>query len=123
MSISSVSSASYGAAPARSTLSASSQIGVLQNRLRDLAEKLQDTSASVDEQSQAELQVRAQAANVLAKIKALQEQQDLQTTQLEDTAAVIAATPTTDWSSEEVANSSSQRFNDTALGHNVDTYA
>lgn len=122
MLISPVSSASNSAAPVRNTPSASSQLGLLQSKLKNLAEKLEQTSAIGEEKEQAEQLMRAQANNVITQIKALQAQQNMQRqdgtaqsrTQVSDSAASTGDTQD---------STSSQRVNYTTLGQNVDTYA
>lgn len=125
MLISPVSSVANSAAPMRNTPSASSQLGLLQSKLKNLAEKLEQTSAVGAEKEQAEQLIRAQANNVITQIKALQEQQNLQSMQPQD-GTVQSRTQTSNSAAstdDTQDNTSSQRVNYTTLGQNVDTYA
>jgi DNA-binding protein H-NS len=124
MLISPVSSATNSAAPVRNTLGISSQLGVLQSKLKNLAEKLEKTSATGAEKEQAEQLVRAQVNNVITQIKTLQEQQNLQNTQPQEVTVQSSAQASNSASTDDTQGSaSSQRVNYTALGQNVDTYA
>jgi DNA-binding protein H-NS len=125
MLISPVSSTSNSAASVRNTLSTSTQLGLLHSKLKNLAEKLEKTSATGAEKEQAEQLVRAQVNNVITQIKSLQEQQNLQNTQPQQVTVQSSAQVSSSAASRDDTqdSTSSQRVNYTALGQNVDTYA